>query len=238
VAFLPPNTTSHLQPLDAGIIASFKNYFKRKYCRHMLDLFEDGKDINNEKINIKEAINYVAEAWNCVTEETALNCWRKTGILPSLTNEDINNASQIQQRMMDNEIANIDQLIEEFDMDNPDNPSATLLADTLNNFFHDLEEIPTEEILNEYDIIRLIQEETCEEDENSDSEEEEILVPPNDALKSLQTWITFFEQQHIDEFHVEDIDIFKKYFKIVKRLELQSRKQTSIMDFLVFDEMQ
>src|SRR5256886_11626067 len=52
VAFLPPNTTSHLQPLDAGIIASFKSHFKRKYCRHMLDLFEDGKDINNERINI------------------------------------------------------------------------------------------------------------------------------------------------------------------------------------------
>ena len=32
VAFLPPNTTSHLQPLDAGIIASFKSHFKRKYC--------------------------------------------------------------------------------------------------------------------------------------------------------------------------------------------------------------
>jgi len=28
----------------------------------MLDLFEDRKDINSEKINIKVAINYVAEA--------------------------------------------------------------------------------------------------------------------------------------------------------------------------------
>jgi len=74
VVFLPPNTTSHLQPFDAGIITSFKNYFKRKYCRHMLDLFEDGKDINIEKINIKEAIDYVAEAWGCVTEKTVWNC--------------------------------------------------------------------------------------------------------------------------------------------------------------------
>src|SRR3954462_15998362 len=74
VVFLPPNTTSHLQPLDAGIIASFKNYFRRKFCRHMLDLFEDGKDINRDKINTKEAIDYVAEAWDSVTEETAQNC--------------------------------------------------------------------------------------------------------------------------------------------------------------------
>src|SRR5437660_12827323 len=74
VVFLPPNTTSHLQPLDAGIIASFKNYFKRKFCHHMLDLFEDGKDINKEKINIKEAIDYVAEVWDSVTEETVQNC--------------------------------------------------------------------------------------------------------------------------------------------------------------------
>jgi hypothetical protein len=83
VAFLPPNTTSHLQPLDAGIIASFKNYFKRHFCRHMLSLFEDGKDINKEKINIKEAIDYLADAWGHVTEETIHNCWKKTGILPT-----------------------------------------------------------------------------------------------------------------------------------------------------------
>jgi hypothetical protein len=35
----------------------------------MLDLFENEKDINSEKINIKEAIDYIAEAWDCVTEE-------------------------------------------------------------------------------------------------------------------------------------------------------------------------
>ena len=192
----------------------------------MLDLFEDGKDINSEKINIKEAIDCISEAWGCVTEETVWNCWRKTGILPSLTDEDIDNASQLQQEMADNEIADIDQMIEKLDMNDP---SASLLSNTLNSFFQDLEEIPTEEILNENDIIRLVQEESC--DTNSDSEEEEILVPSSEALKSLQIWISFFEQQYIDEFHVEDLNLFKKYFKIVKRLEQQSRKQASIMDF-------
>ena len=60
----------------------------------MLNLFEDSKDINKEKINIKEAIDYIAEAWDSVTEETVWNCWRKTGILPSLSDEDRDNASR------------------------------------------------------------------------------------------------------------------------------------------------
>lgn len=229
VVFLPPNTTSHLQPLDAGVIASFKNHFKKKYCRHMLDLFEDGKDINSEKINIKEAINYVAEAWGCVTDETVLNCWKKTGILPSLSDEDKDNALQTQQEELNEEMADVDQMIEELDMDDP---SASLLADTLTNFFKELEEIPTEDILSDDDIIGLIQEETRNQD--SDSEEEEILVSSSDAFKSLKTWISFFEQQYTDEFHAKDLTLFKKYFKIVKRLEQQSRKQVSITDFFSF----
>ena len=197
----------------------------------MLDLFEDGKDINKEKINIKEAINYVAEAWDHVTEETIWNCWKKTGILPSLSNEEVDNAAQIRREMMDNETADINEIINELDMDNP---SAASLANALNGFFHDLEEISTEELLNEDDIIRLIQDQD-QEDDNGDSEEEQTLVPPSDALKSLQTWITFFEQQEIDELCVEDMKIFEKYFKIVKRLEQQSRKQVSITDFFSID---
>ena len=62
----------------------------------MLNLFEDGKDINKEKTNIKEAINYLVDVWEQVTEETINNCWKKTRILPSLTDENIDNVTQIQ----------------------------------------------------------------------------------------------------------------------------------------------
>ncbi len=55
-------------------------------------------------------------------------------------------------------------------------------------------------------------------------EKEEILISSGDALKSLKIWISFFEQQYIDEFHMEDLNLFKRYFKIVKWFEQQSRK--------------
>jgi DDE superfamily endonuclease len=207
VAFLPPNTTSHLQPLDAGIIASFKNYYKRKYVRHVLELFEEGKDISKEKINIKDAINYVSEAWSHVTEDTILNCWKKTGILPSSNNEEMNNAAQIQQEVRDHEATDINQMVDE--LNNIDSCAAPLV-NALNGFFNDLEkEVPTEAILDENDIIKLIREEMDKTDENDESEEEPILVSLGNAIKSLTNWITFFEQQQSDEFRTEDMGLLQ-----------------------------
>ena len=47
------------------------------------------------KINVKEAMEYVAKAWDLVTAETITNCWRKTGILPTINNDDINDIDDI-----------------------------------------------------------------------------------------------------------------------------------------------
>jgi hypothetical protein len=69
------------------------------------------------------------------------------------------------------------------------------------------------------------------DESDDDSEEEPLMISLGDAFKSLKTWIEFFEQQFIDEFDVKDMDVFKKYFAIVQRLESQARKQSSITEF-------
>ena len=231
VAFLPPNTTSHLQPLDAGVIKSFKAHYKRNYCRHILKLFEEGKDINKEKVNIKEAVDYLADAWENVSSDTIFNCWVKTGILPSTNDNDIANATQIQQDILDNEVADTNQFIEDLGAAS-DKPLAASLADALNDFCDLKEEILTEDVLNENDIIKLIQEEMNEEKDNSDdSEDDLVLVSLDDAIKSLQTWVTFFEQQEMDEFKNEDVRVFKKYLKTVHELKIQAKKQVQITNF-------
>jgi len=45
VHYLPPNTTAHIQPMDAGIIKSFKSKYKHLYCKHILKQFENNINI-------------------------------------------------------------------------------------------------------------------------------------------------------------------------------------------------
>src|SRR3989440_10866460 len=42
LVYLPPNTTAHLQPMDAGIIHSFKAKYKREFCNHIIYQFDSG----------------------------------------------------------------------------------------------------------------------------------------------------------------------------------------------------
>jgi len=37
VLFLPPNTTSRIQPMDAGIIAAFKKRYRSFHLAHAVD---------------------------------------------------------------------------------------------------------------------------------------------------------------------------------------------------------
>ena len=42
-------------------------------------------------LNLKEAINLISEAWDCVHQQTIYNCWTKTGILPRITESQVSN---------------------------------------------------------------------------------------------------------------------------------------------------
>jgi hypothetical protein len=44
LVYLPPNTTAHLQPMDAGIINSFKSKYKQEFCKHIIRQFDSGID--------------------------------------------------------------------------------------------------------------------------------------------------------------------------------------------------
>ncbi|GBC37707.2 tigger transposable element-derived protein 6-like [Rhizophagus irregularis DAOM 181602=DAOM 197198] len=88
---LPPNTTSRLQPCDAEIIHSFKAQYRKLFLRNRIKAFDNSQKNGQPipEITIKKAIKYAAKAWELVQPVTITNGWRKTGILPPSTDDDI-----------------------------------------------------------------------------------------------------------------------------------------------------
>lgn len=76
VVFLPANTTSKLQPLDQGIIKTFKTFYRKEVVMQLLDRIEDGL---NHKITLFSAMNIADKAWQNVSETTIKNCFRACG---------------------------------------------------------------------------------------------------------------------------------------------------------------
>ncbi|CAB4417211.1 unnamed protein product [Rhizophagus irregularis] len=165
LVYLPPNTTAHLQPMDAGIIHSFKSKYKKEYCKHLIRKFNAGVDYTKNKLNLKEAIEYIADE-----------------------------------------------------------------TDNVRNYFQILDhEIPAEENLTEEQIVNLVQLEKKEESEEDDDSDNEI--PPvsiKEAVGSLETFIIYFQQQTDPEFDVNDLRIFRKYLKVSKVQEFNSKKQSTL----------
>ena len=66
LVFLPPNVTSVVQPLDQGIIASFKIQYKKKLLQWVLSQYDDAtlKDLRKVVPNIKHAIMWSYGVWN------------------------------------------------------------------------------------------------------------------------------------------------------------------------------
>ena len=85
-----PNMTSHVQPLDAGIITSFKAHYRALFNQRALFRFDTGDSFESiYSINQLEAMKLAEIAWSKVTETTKANCFRKTEILPQQDSLDI-----------------------------------------------------------------------------------------------------------------------------------------------------
>ncbi|XP_055371913.1 tigger transposable element-derived protein 1-like [Condylostylus longicornis] len=83
IIFLPPNTTSLIQPMDQGIISSFKRRYLRNTIRLLIDKLNDTESVNENLVhnfwkgfNTKNGIDNISKAWDEVTVSTMKNGWK------------------------------------------------------------------------------------------------------------------------------------------------------------------
>ncbi|PWW77056.1 hypothetical protein C7212DRAFT_133835, partial [Tuber magnatum] len=77
--YFPPNTTTFLQLLDAGIIASFKAANRYYYAQFMVQYFNFHGEASS-KLDILQAIHLIADSWESVVASTITHFWAKAGI--------------------------------------------------------------------------------------------------------------------------------------------------------------
>ena len=76
LVFLPPNTTSHTQPMDCEIIKNLKFFYRRILADKRLQAAEANIDF---KWDILDYLISIRDSWKQVKRETIVNCWRKAG---------------------------------------------------------------------------------------------------------------------------------------------------------------
>ena len=81
ITFLPKNTTSKLQPLDAGIIQMTKTHYRKLMMREIRLAMEECDTVSDvaKKVTVLDAIVNLSIAWNKVPAESIKKCFHKCG---------------------------------------------------------------------------------------------------------------------------------------------------------------
>ena len=76
--FLPPNTSSVCQPLDLGIIKTFKDFYKKKLLRHVVSKMDQNESIE-KSTKIIYAIHWIISSIAEIKDRTVKKCFKKAG---------------------------------------------------------------------------------------------------------------------------------------------------------------
>ena len=91
IVFFTANTTSKLQPLDAGIIKNFKVLYRGALLRHVvsqLDSTQLSASGITQTIDVLMAIRWIKVAWEQVKSSVIQNCFKHCGAIPGGATED------------------------------------------------------------------------------------------------------------------------------------------------------
>lgn len=84
VKFFPANCTSELQPMDQGIIQTMKLGYRKRLLKKVLseiDTCSSGEEVV-KSVNVKDAIDWISQAWAEVRPDTISKCYEKAGFMP------------------------------------------------------------------------------------------------------------------------------------------------------------
>ena len=225
IVFLPPNTTSILQPMDQGVIRSLKAHYRGRVVRLLCRALEKKEPC--PKISILQSMKILADSWEVVTKETIINCFRKAGIISAVQQAAIADSDDPFKDLQENlnDLRKVDSSMVPHDV------TATALVSL------DDDVIATAPEISEGDIIEELRDcqEQGEEEENDDEISIEEIFDPATEKPSISVI-----ESNLDD--LKDAVMFSDEGMQMKRLilsferlyeneRLKYFKQTDITDF-------
>ena len=177
-----------------------------------------------EKITIKDAIKFTAEAWERVTSQTIINCWKKTGILPDVDNNsnETENTTSILNSLNVEEVNDLQNLIDKLAPTNPISASEYITIDDTEKD-HEID-------VDEQEIVLMIT-------PNEQNQEEEVieefpLVSNKEALLAIEKLNKYIDQQSEKlQLSNNEIKPLKSLKRKIKKIEFDSNQQSTLDTF-------
>lgn len=214
VVFFPPNATSHLQPIDQGVVHSVKSQYRTRLVERLLfDMQQDRATI----IDVRFAVEVISAVWNGLRSEVVKNCFTKAGFKC------------------------VDVLEEGLQMEDPDDDGleseawaliqeSAHVPESFQDFVSaDMDLVCSEELTDEAIVAQVngagaLDDELEEEDEEDIAEPKVSAVEADEHLRALQRYCQ--QQEGLQD------EVF--YLQKLGRKLLQSsfsKKQTTLKDF-------
>ena len=233
VVFLPTNGTSLCQPLDLGIIRTFKAYYRSQWLRYQVAEYQANR-MPEKTVNVLKAIRWAISAWDDVSPSIIHSCWVKARVLGpnhglQLQSEAIaagwKGAVQVDEATMSSTLSDIRSSMTY--LVKQQRVRATMSIDSFLN--------PIEETVDDHDDIvhAIVQQYAPAESRDHETDEEEEVIPDvtcEEALFSLRQLRLYEEQQ--DHGDTKMIQQLNEYEKVIKsRGHHPHRQQASITSY-------
>ena len=217
--FLPPNTTSKLQPMDQGVIRSLNAYYKSLSVRKLIEAIENNKPL--PEFSILDAMRMLGVAWGKVTKETVVNCFAKAGISKEKQLESLSEA--------DDPFKDLQEQLDKLAVHAPEFfPEGTTAADVVSA---DDSIINTEPVMTDDEILfdMLDQDDHATEEGDDDTSYIQPSCPKSDeirrALEVLREYMLFSENGECIHQCVNQIN------RIVENELIAKLKQVDIREY-------
>lgn len=207
IRYLPPNTTSLLQPMDMGVISTFKAlYLKETFTQALLAVDPSNPrrvDLPQfwKQFDVLNAIESAWKCWNSISEYNMKSMWKN--LFPK---RDLNEAETQTNDQITEEIVKLGQELEFTDL------TETVVKDMIG---------PMAAALTDQDLIEIDNEN--EKGDGNDDDENDEEKEPKIHLKKIMEGLDFMEKA---------MQIFAEYDPDVgRRLEVKSNIENSMKPY-------